>query len=96
MPHEDQLQYTFASNSKEVDTTEALMHATAANILHNIYPNQDHGLIESILGAFNHNIIKPANWLTDVFSGTSSFTRNTVVVYSQVATAETSVCLPGE
>ena len=29
------------SNSKEVDTTEALMHAAAADVLHDIYPNQD-------------------------------------------------------
>ena len=84
------------SNSQEVDTTEALMHAAAADILHDIYPNQDRGLIESILGSFNHDVVKAANWLTEVFGGTSSVTRNTAIVHSQVATAETSVCLPGD
>ena len=94
MPRKDQLQYIFTiqlTRSRYNRSTDA-----AADVLHDIYPNQDRGLIESILGAFNHDVVKAANWLTEVFGGTSSVTRNTAIVHSQAETAETSVCLPGD
>ena len=72
------------------------MHAAAADVIHDICPNQNRGLIESVLCAFNHDVVKAGNWLTEVFGGTSSVTRNAAIVHSQVATAETFVCLPGD
>ena len=51
---------------KEVEKTETLMHNAAVDALKDIYPDQDHSLIESILNENNY-VVETANWLTEVF-----------------------------